>query len=61
MRTVLTIPLTEAGPDELAKLIDLMAAGHVPEFIGPPFWMVEPDGVRMLALPVEIPTSLGEK
>ena len=56
-RIILTIPLTDAGPAELAKLVELIATGHGIAFEGAPYLATEPDGVVLLCLPVAVESA----
>lgn len=57
-RMILTIPLTDDGAAELAKLVGLLASGHECVFEGAPYLATEPDGVVLLCLPVALPGGL---
>jgi len=57
MRRVLTIPLTSEGPAEVAKLVDVLAAGHDLTFEAAHI-ATKPDGVVLVCLVVDMPDDL---
>lgn len=57
-RTVITIPFTDEGPSELAKLLLIMSANPSIKLEGLPYWHEKPDGVRLLCLPVYMPEGI---